>query len=220
MFKLIILILASDSEYYIKMQNLWKKYMNNYDNVKSYFIKYDEHMSKDIFITEDTIYIKGYESFVPGCLDKTIKSIEHLIANYHFDFIFRTNMSSVVDIKKLYSILNSDIEAGGIIGIHDNNAFISGAGMLFNKKTCEFIINNKKHLNYNIIDDVSIGLLLNTYKINMSLLTRFEAYNYENNIELIDKETINNYYHFRCKSGCDPNKTIELMNKIIQLILA
>jgi hypothetical protein len=49
--------------------------------------------------------MKGVESYIPGCLDKTVKSIEYCLHNYNFDFIFRTNMSSVVDLNKLYNLL-------------------------------------------------------------------------------------------------------------------
>ena len=37
---IIILIIANDdNESYIEMQQIWRKYMNNHSNIKSYFIK-------------------------------------------------------------------------------------------------------------------------------------------------------------------------------------
>ena len=219
--KLIILILANDNEYYLQMQNLWRKYMNTHQNIKSYFIKYNVNNinnDKDIFIEDDTIYIKGKnESYIPGCLDKTIKSFEYILNNENFDYVIRTNMSSVWDLNKIYNLLlSNNLYASGVIGNHYSQLFISGAGMLFNRDICNLIIQNKNLLNYNIIDDVSIGTLLTKLNINPTALTRFEAYNYENNLQNINLQEIDNYYHFRCKSS--DNMTINIMSHIIKLI--
>jgi len=216
--KLIILILANDNSIYLEMQKLWKTYMNNHNNITSYFIKYNSDLNDDIIIENDTIFIKGYESLIPGCLDKTIKSIEFLMeSNIEFDFIFRTNLSSVVDLNKLYNLLNNNIEAAGIIGNYNNNInFISGAGILINKKICKLLINNKNNLNYNSLqDDILIGwFLTRVHNINITPLIRLEAYNYEDNIDLITNDLIKDYYHFRCKSI----NSINIMKKIISII--
>jgi hypothetical protein len=215
--KLIILILANDTNEYLKMQMLWKVYMNKFPYIKSFFIKYKSDLQENIVLCDDTIYIKGLESLIPGCLDKTIQSIEFLLKNNEFDFIFRTNMSSVVDLNKLYNLLNDKIECAGVIGFCNCKRFVSGAGILMNKNTCKMLINNKHTLNYTIMDDVSLGDFFTSNNINITALTRFEAYNYEDNINLITKDSISDYYHFRCKS--DNNlKTIELMQRVIQLI--
>ena len=54
--------------------------------------------------------------------------------------------------------------------------------------------------------------------INIVPLTRFQAYNYEDNIELITSNIIKDYFHFRCKANKDIQKTIDLMKKIIEII--
>jgi hypothetical protein len=218
--KLIILILANDNEHYLQMQNLWRKYMNTHQNIKSYFIKYNIKNDIDIFVEGDTIYIKGNsESFIPGCLDKTIKSFEYILNNESFDYIIRTNMSSVWDLNKIYNLLLSNkFCASGVIGNDNSQIFISGAGMLFNRDICNLIIQNKNQLDYNILDDMSISTLLSKLNIIPTPLTRFEAYNYENNYENINNNLIDNHYHFRCKSNINNNITINIMSHIIKLI--
>jgi hypothetical protein len=219
MVKLIILILANDSETYLECQKLWKLYMNSHPNVKSYFIKYNADLIEDVKLENDNIFIKGHESVVPGCLDKTIKSIEFCLKNLEFDFIFRTNMSSVVDLNKLTNLLeNYNNQISGVIGSIENLEYASGAGMLICKKFCSDLILNKQSLDYNIIDDVSIGLFCKNHNVQICSLTRFETYNYENNLNLISKDLIKDYYHFRCKSGINENNTPLLMKKIIDLI--
>jgi hypothetical protein len=95
--RLIVLVLANDNAEYNEMQSLWRIYMNKHNYITSFFIKYKEDLIEDVMINDDVIFIKGEESMVPGCLDKTIRSIEFLLKNMEFDFILRTNMSSVFD---------------------------------------------------------------------------------------------------------------------------
>jgi hypothetical protein len=220
--KLIILILANDNTLYLQCQSLWKKYMHNHPNIKSYFIKFNNKLDKNVLLKDDTIFIKGYESYIPGCLLKTFESIKYLLSVEDFDYVFRTNMSSVVDLNKLYNLLhNYNKDYSGVIGIaiHNNNIkFASGAGMLLSKYFCEFLINNSHLLNYTLLDDVSIGLFSQNNNIQLYPLTRFEAFNYTQNVELITKELISEYYHFRCKDENNPINTIALMEKVINII--
>jgi len=126
-------------------------------------------------------------------------------------------MTSVLDLYKFYKLLNNyKNDYSGLIGYHNNIKFASGAGMLLSKQLCYSLINSKNSLDYNLIDDVSIGLLLQN--INISPLTRFETFKYENNVNQISKEMIKDYYHFRCKSNTDNNKTLLMMKTIINLI--
>ena len=215
--KLIILILANDSDVYLECQNIWRSYMNTHSNIKSYFIKYKVGLDNDVILENDTIFINGNESLIPGCLVKTIKSIEFLLKTQDFDFIFRTNMSSVIDLHKFYNlVINNKNDCSAVIGYHNNIKFASGAGILLSKQLSSNLIINKNKLNYNLIDDVSIGIFLQIANININPLTRFEAYNYKNNVNQITKEMIKDYYHFRCKSN--NLKTPIIMKKIIELI--
>jgi hypothetical protein len=128
-------------------------------------------------------------------------------------------MSSVVDLHKFYNlVINNKNDYSGVIGCHNNIKFASGAGILLSKQLCSNLITYKNLLNYKLLDDVSIGLLFQINNVNIYPLTRFEAYNYENNVNQITKEMIENYYHFRCKSDTDNNKTLLMMKTIIGLI--
>lgn len=223
--KLIILILANDNYAYTQMQELWRKYMNTHENIKSYFMKYDSTLESDIEIINDTIFIKGHESYIPGCLDKTVKSIDFLLKNTEFDFVFRTNLSSVVNLNKLYSLLNNNIKYGGFIGYtnnakyqsqtNDKQQFVSGSGILISKDICNLIVINKQMLKYHVIDDVSLAELLINFNINFTHLDRYDFANYNN---LIIDDIIIKHHHFRCKVNDDGLQTVELMRKIINII--
>lgn len=220
--KLLVLVIANDDGHYIEMQKLWRIYMNRFANIKSYFIKYKD-MNEDVLLEEDTIYIKGSESLIPGCLDKTIKSIEYFLNKDDFDFnyLIRTNLSTVWNFNKIYNLLKSQeriIYTAGLIGTHDDMLFIAGSGMIFSKYICKCIVKNNYLLDYNIIDDVAIGIVLKPLLSNRNLhVNRLEAYEYQYNLESLDKNVSNSFIHFRCK--CDnPSNAINLMQHIISLI--
>lgn len=216
--KIIILILANDSGIYLECQKLWRSYMNLHPNIKSYFIKLDPQLTSDVLVDNNTIFIKGNESIIPGCLIKTITSIDYLLKHEEFDYIFRTNMSSVVNLNELYKfIIKNKNDYSGFIGNCNNINYASGAGILLSKKICYMLIENKNLLDYNLIDDVSIGQLFKK-NVNLFPLKRFEAHNYENNLNKITNEIIDNNYHFRCKSNINDFNTILIMEKIINLI--
>ena len=161
--KIIILIIADDTkQYYIDMQNIWKKYMNTHKQIKSYFIKFSQTIENNIIDEENnTIWIKGIETYIPGILDKTIKSFEHLIKNnIEFDYVIRTNLSTIVLLDNLYNyLLTNPTDYAGPIGIipkkeiknnihydkidMDNKFFPSGTCIILSKNTINILLNDK-----------------------------------------------------------------------------
>lgn len=58
-----------------------------------------------------TIYVKGEETYIPGILNKTIEAIRAIGLDY--DFVWRTNLSSVLDFDGLIRYCN------GVLRSHD-----------------------------------------------------------------------------------------------------
>lgn len=195
-FKILNLILYSENnEEYTKMYKILSKYLKKI-NVKYYFYCYKENLENDYEIIDDIIYIKGVESLVPGCLDKTLKTFT-ICKDMNFDYLVRSNISEVINFKLLDKFLNSlDIEYGGgtlyclhsylpMYGTIDekylNTNYIQGNAIIFNRNTFNLIESNReKLLEYNVIDDVAFGIFLkdkvkyiyHTHeKINVSILT-------------------------------------------------
>ncbi|MFY7730795.1 MAG: hypothetical protein ACOVRN_14835 [Flavobacterium sp.] len=185
-------------------------------------MKHSTDIEEDIVVKDDTIFVKGVESWEPGCLVKTIQSIEYILHHDNtFDFVFRTNMSSVIDLFKLYEVItrvdNPLLYAGVIteyFGIH----YASGAGILMSQLTCKQLIDNKSRLNYNTHDDVAIGALCQQLHIPLTPLTRYDTLELEDQLDAITADTIRNYYHFRCKSLKQYKLTLYNMKHIISLI--
>ena len=131
------------------------------------------------------------KNFIPGILSKTVYAFEKL--QHETDVFFRTNLSSMVDITKLekyvetndiiYSgaycwgnALRSDLIHRNAVGPnksikslveleeYEGNTFISGCGYFLNSNEINHILENKKKIRYDIVDDVSIGLMLKDHK--------------------------------------------------------
>jgi hypothetical protein len=186
-FNILNLILISTEncfyrEYYLKIVELQKEYMKSYksnnNNITFYFYCYKEDLQEEYMIEDDVIYIKGTETYVPGILEKTIKVLE-ITKNMEYDFLLRSNISTVIDYSKLddilYKIPDDVIYAGGSCrlltwlhpeyGIHKvyNIPFILGTSIILKREGVHKLINNKNVLSETIIDDVALGLFFNHF---------------------------------------------------------
>jgi hypothetical protein len=129
---------------------------------------------------------------IPGILSKTIYAFELLQGQY--DVFFRTNLSSLIRVpyfdrfvqgKEIgYSgsyvwtdALRSDLEFHDRIGpdksikslaeldAYPGNTFISGSGFFLNATEAKSLVQRKHQIRYDIIDDVSIGLMFSDHEL-------------------------------------------------------
>ena len=186
--KIIILAIYNESPDYIQMYMSHVKYLNHLKQdtfgttmPRYYFITFKNLGNKDYLVDDKNymLYIHGRETFLPGILEKTIKAFDiiHNKLKLEYDYIFRTNISTVVHIENTLSYLapfpNPTTEMyyiGPIVqlqwldqhsGIIDNRywgtPFCSGACIILSHALIENIVRNREKLHYNIIDDISIG---------------------------------------------------------------
>ena len=124
---------------------------------------------------------------VPGILSKTIHAFELLQDRY--DVFFRTNLSSMIRVPYFDRFVQDKPDimySGGAVyrdELRDNlvfhdlvgpaksipsldalneypgNTFVSGAGFFLSAGEVKFLLQRKHHLRYDIVDDVSIGLM-------------------------------------------------------------
>jgi len=217
--KIIILIIANDSpQYYVEMQHIWRKYMNIHPNIESFFIKSEPNLTEDVILNkeENTIFIKGTECLSPGIFDKTIASINFCLQKKEFDYIYRTNLSSFLDLNKMYDFfLLNQINYGGYIGNHNGYSFSSCCGFILSKEACIYLIDNSRHnLDIKYLDDVVIGNILNQ-KYPPVFIGRNDI------IDIYDPRLTNNssnIFHFRCKSSVDHITTTQKMQILYSTI--
>jgi hypothetical protein len=225
-----------DNEIVYKMLNIQRTYHNKINNVTSYFIEFRRDQENDIEIDGDFIYIKGDEHIL-NILDKTIKAVEYLIniQKYNFDYLIRTNISSIINIPLLISycekLPRENIYTGANIenlqwidyraGIYNTDyrgtIYPQGICIIFSYDIINEIIINKDKLNYNIVDDVSFGIYINKYKPN--LVTNIDKFKCSFIVisNKINNNDINNYILYRNRNN-DRNIDVENMKYITNAI--
>ena len=114
---LVILIIASSNNKHeeIFTEN-WKKYMNLYSNVKSFFIYGDETIEHDIYVDENKIVCKCKEEYIPGIFIKTVAAYKFISKKIKFNYMLRTNLSSVFHIPRLLQLLYTSPQTNFIAG--------------------------------------------------------------------------------------------------------
>jgi hypothetical protein len=222
--KLIILVIDDDSnEIYSFNKQVWKRLIKILDNKCSiYFIRFSNQYNVTTLI-DDTIYVYGTESYIPGILHKTIEAFRFCQNNFNVDFYFRTNISSMIYYNKLIQFINTINQKIYISAIIGPGPFPSGSGYVISKDLVDILINNTHKLNYDVIDDVAVGLLLNTFNIK---ITEGKRYDFDYNNILTPEDIYNNihiikqHYHYRIKMDTQERRQNEhiLMNSLIDLL--
>lgn len=130
---------------------------------------------------------------IPGILSKTIFALEMLQGRY--DVFFRTNLSSLIKISAFEKFVQSSdsicysgawvwrdglrqdllhhkkigpdksIKEIAELDAYQGNTFISGAGYFLNSEEAKSLVERKDIIRYDIVDDVSVGLMLKTHQI-------------------------------------------------------
>lgn len=165
---------------------------------------------------------KGHR-VIPGILSKTIYALELLQDKY--DLFFRTNLSSMIHTKNFLNLIRSkdriiysgqyiwtdalrnDLVVRGRVGPdksiktiqelvnYPGNSFISGCAYFLSQIEVKYLITNKHLIRYDIIDDVSIGLMMKEHEyIPNFTLKLLKEYKIDDMILKLKKE---NYCHVR-----------------------
>ena len=228
-YEVVISVIASRSKLYDEMVKIyWIPFINyvnkNHKNIKI-FLLYNSPISDFLQPIKDNILIFNFkENIIPGVLQKTIESFEFIESNIKYNKILRTNLSSffIIDnLIKLYETLPDHNLYAGITGIHLGMKFVSGAGIWLSTDVIKYIIENKNNLNYRIIDDVSLSLLVSK----METTNRKYFFKNLNRFDLIHGRYIPNqiikiknlqHYHIRIKNSSDRKVDLKYMKEFVK----
>jgi hypothetical protein len=151
---------------------------------------------------------------------KTVEAFKASINNFDFDYIYRTNVSSYIDLIKLNEFVNNkprDGYYGGAVGTHQGISFASGCGYFLSRDVVNKVLENRKLWDHNLIDDVSLGkLLTKELDIEVQEIGRLdlESANFSQ-LEIENKsQTI---FHYRCKAA-SPNLSIKIMKSLHKIL--
>jgi hypothetical protein len=217
--KLIVSIPSIKSEDYINLENACKQTWLNYNNQDVKHLFY--YGSNEDKFKENELYVKcnnqtsktESNKFVgqhPIIIEKTIKMFEFALKNYNFEFMFRTNLSSYLDLNLLLKYIDK-IESRncymGYIGYHEQIVFASGAGILLSRDMVDLLVNKQNMIDQNLIDDVAFAKLFYDLKINPKPLPRFTfpmCTNQDNQFFSQIKQS--KHFHFRVKTNDSTRK--------------
>jgi len=253
-YKYIILILScskmdKDNVYsqsldkYQTLKQYQKIYLDLFtSSIKFFFLEYKNDMCEDIAEIHDFIYIKGQEDpIIPNLLNKTILAINYVKSKYNFDYILRTNLSSIWNIPNLLSLYDK-IPRNNFFGGHVNYhhiSFITGTGIFISNDLIEKLLEIMNHTYYEL-DDVSISIHMKNNNIQMYPLNNMTNYKWNfqildenvtdinsghhknNNIEINDDTYINDILYFRVKNYTierDLFVTKKILKKIYNIVI-
>ena len=211
------------------MRECWKLYMNNYSEyAKCYFLENNPSQNCDVYVDEDesAIIFKHVENLIPGVLLKSIIGMYVCNKYYTFDYMIRTNLSSVYFIPKLWEKL-CDFPRRHFIGGEkdvDNSyfPFVSGAGIVLSCDVIEEILRvvttyGISDYRLSLPDDVAISHIL-IYSFRETQIQRIKMYNCVGEITEEMVQTLcedKNICHFRSRNDIDRNIDVENMKRLI-----
>jgi len=169
--KIVHLVLYSESDDYRKMYETTRPYYKRFPIVTLYYMY--SGTSDPPYVKDDILYLPGKESYIPGVLSKTIDALQWISERYEFDYIIRSNISTVINIPGVIAELSKEkIDYGGgfvgplsTIGIgygvkeeHIGTIYTSGTFIILSKEAVDTLLKTKGDIQYDVIDDVSFGL--------------------------------------------------------------
>lgn len=130
---------------------------------------------------------------------KTLMAFQEIYKNYEFDFIFRTNTSSFIDLKKLEHFINFESDnlsySGKLTETTEGFTIASGAGFFISKENVSILLKNTESFDEKLPDDVAIAKTLSQLMIFPTNLRRVDLKNVPN--PRFIKE--NKGFHYRCR---------------------
>lgn len=160
-----MLVISSDTfPVYSHHREVWRSYMKSHPEVDCYFIE-----SRPLVflptLSSDTLTLRGVERY--GTIyGKTIEALEYFLKRRPYDYIIRTNLSSVWDFRVLRAYLETQPRSqlyAGQTGINPDTgiAFASGAGILMSRDVAHALVANAR-VGYSLqaFDDVAIAKTL------------------------------------------------------------
>ena len=238
-YKCILLVIASNNtEYYKNARKVWKKYMHINPDVKVFFVY--EELSVPLEDSDDSDIIYNDIAIEQNSiLVKTLRAMYAINKYYSYDYFIRTNISTFWDLNRIHLLLDQCPKTACYAGGHDLSPFFiynkdphiinthlySGVCMIFTPDIVQNILNNIHKLNYNLPDDISIGLYMSNVKCNTMTYTSrayYEKYGPVDDTKIISEiisAIQNNYTYYRVKNENNRELTDSMIyNHLLKLV--
>jgi hypothetical protein len=142
---------------YDEMKKITEKYYTRFSFLTTYYYCFRPEQKEEFALEGNMLYIKGEESYIPGILDKTLRSFEYFKNKLpSYAYIVRSNVSTIIR----FDLLEKDLRHNAVqygCALCFGKEFSSGTSMIFSPEIILNLINNKDKIDKNVIDDLSIG---------------------------------------------------------------
>jgi hypothetical protein len=205
------------SEYYWKLSN--NPFLAGRTRRKALlpdlFNRYLNGIETPVEVSEKTLRVQIQDRYYLIGV-KTIAAFKYCLEEYQFDFLYRTNISSYIDLNGLAefskTLPDGDLYAGPMAK-HNEISFASGSGYLLSSSLLQKIVDKSEKWNHLEIDDVALGDLVSQIdgvkKVN---ITRIDFVT-SSDVDRAEQKSLDLVFHYRCKN-IDKRQTIEIMQNI------
>ncbi len=168
------LILYSDTiPEYTEMRQIQRSYLKEVPQIEYYFYCYHATQTEEVIWEGDTIYIRGEET-MHDILKKTLQVLE-LTREKEYDYVLRTNVSTLVNIPALMRYLREKpIQYGGerlqldwedpvsgvtssVLELYRGTPFVRGIAIIMSRSTVHTLLDTSE-IPTNVMDDLAIGI--------------------------------------------------------------
>lgn len=218
--KVLMLVLSSDTfPVYSHQRDVWRSYRMSHPDVDCYFLE-----SRPLVflptLTSDTLTLRGVERY-DTILAKTLEGLEYFLRRKAYDYVVRTNLSSVWDFKALLAYLQTLPRArvySGQIGTHAETGlrFASGAGILMSTDVARtLLVNRQTAMSLSSLDDVAIAKALLVAGLTPTPLPRVDFLNLAHYDEHHTKSPPG-AFHYRVRQTGSRVEEPEIMRRILR----
>jgi hypothetical protein len=174
-FRVVNLVIYNDAHEHERLMRLeLVRLARRTSGVTSLFVSLSPRCSV-VHERDGVLYVPGTESFVPGILHKTMEALAYCARHSHFDFVVRSNISTVIDFPRLplHELTDPIVYASAYMWNRDDrpSAFASGTNIILNRAAVDFLLANRDRMDHGVIDDVAIGRALTPVAVPRQLST-------------------------------------------------
>jgi hypothetical protein len=138
---------------------------------------------------------------------KDLAVLEHYYSKTDANYLFMTTTSSYIRPFKLMEVISSlptqGVYAGAVA--YQGAGFAAGNNRLYSRDVVKRILEERKHLQCGVIEDLALGNLCNSLGIQMIELQKRNIGSLED-LDLISDQELNKQFHFRLTSGARTNR--------------
>jgi hypothetical protein len=149
---------------------------------------------------------------------KNVAGLRHLLATEQFDYVFRTNTSSYVNLRRLEDFVQTVPTEGfyaGFIGERDGVPFASGTCTLLSRDLVQHVVNDREW-EYGVIDDVAIGQCMARAGVPVQPLERVNVTSLAE-LDALSAGDLRSAFVVRCKNPDAREHDVTAMHRVHEL---